>query len=80
VTVEELLAEYADEIDQEPWLRPWLADGDESLVEARQRLGECVREATVALGARGIEVRSLAVTADGVETTMLAPPPPEVEP
>jgi hypothetical protein len=43
MTVEELLAEFADEIGAEPWLRVWVEDGDESLVEARQRLDECVR-------------------------------------
>jgi hypothetical protein len=78
VTVEELVATFADELDEAPWLRVWVEDGDESLVEARQRFDECVREATVALRARGVEVRSLVVTADGVETTMLAPPPSEV--
>jgi hypothetical protein len=78
MTVEELLATFADEIDEAPWLRVWVEDGDDSLVEARQRFEECVSEALVHLRARGVEVRSLAVTADGVETTMLAPPPSAV--
>jgi hypothetical protein len=78
MTVEELLAAFADELDEAPWLRVWVEDGDESLVEARQRFDQCVDEAMVSLRARGVEVRSLVVTAGGIETTMLAPPPSEV--
>jgi hypothetical protein len=72
MTVEELLAEYAAELAEEPWLRAFIEPDDEDLQPADARWREAQTEAKVQLRAKGVELRRRAVTKSGLRTTSLA--------
>jgi hypothetical protein len=72
MTAEELLAAFAGELDESPWLRAFVSDGDTSLDEAERRWRDAVAAAKVELRAKGVELHRRMTTRHGLQTTCLA--------
>ena len=59
-----------DALEQEPWLRPWIEEGDEDLIQARVRFKQAERAAEFRMAREGITYRRR-LEKGGVLTTAL---------
>ena len=60
-----------DRLDNEPWLRPFIEDGDVMLGQAQKRFQDATRAASAEVRIQHRELFARMLTASGLETTAL---------